>query len=166
MGSDSIINSIQQVRNETFRKGSSFTVTQVERNRDETCTPWAQTCTTSSHAGVLSCFSHVWFFATPWTSPSGTSVHGILQARIWSGWPCPPAGDLPDPGINPGSFISPVSAGGFFTSEPPGKLLQRRLMGQNPGALNAVTKDQVLPLAMVSWWRHKPFIPTMGGVGK
>ena len=26
-------------------------------------------------------FSHVWLFATPWTAPHGSSVHGILQAR-------------------------------------------------------------------------------------
>ena len=142
---DSIINFIRQVRNETFRKGSSFTVTQVERNRDETCTPWAWTCTTSSHAGVLSCFSHVRFFATPWTLACQVPLSmGFSRQGYWSGGPCPPAGDLPDPGIEPGSFIFLMSAGGFFTSEPPRKLLQRGLMGQNPGALNAVTKDQVL----------------------
>ena len=34
-------------------------------------------------------------------SPPGSSVHGILQARIyWSGLPCPLPGDLPDPGSN------------------------------------------------------------------
>ena len=35
-------------------------------------------------------------------SPPGSSVHRILQVRIleWvSGLPCPPPGDLPDPGI-------------------------------------------------------------------
>jgi len=32
--------------------------------------------------------------------------------------PYPPAGDLPDPGIEP---ESPALAGGFFTIEPPGK---------------------------------------------
>ena len=26
--------------------------------------------------------SHVWLFATPWTSLPGSSIHGILQARI------------------------------------------------------------------------------------
>ena len=35
--------------------------------------------------------------------PPGSSVHGILQARIWSGLPFPPPGDLPDPGIHPSS---------------------------------------------------------------
>ena len=47
----------------------------------------------------------------------GSSVHGILQARIyWTGLPCPPPGDLPDPGIEPTSLMSPALAGGFFTT--------------------------------------------------
>ena len=29
-------------------------------------------------------------------SPPGSSVHGILQAKHWSGLPCPPPGDLPE----------------------------------------------------------------------
>ena len=41
-------------------------------------------------------------------SPPGSSVHGILQARYWSGLPCPPHEDLPDPGINPASSVSPA----------------------------------------------------------
>ena len=31
------------------------------------------------------------------------TVHGILQARIWSGWPFPSPGDLPNPGTEPRS---------------------------------------------------------------
>ena len=31
---------------------------------------------------------------------SGSSVHGILQARCWSGLPFPRPEDLPDPGSN------------------------------------------------------------------
>ena len=33
----------------------------------------------------------------------GSSVHGILQARYWSGLPFPSPGDHPDPGVEPGS---------------------------------------------------------------
>jgi len=36
-------------------------------------------------------------------SPPGSSVHGILQAEYWSGLPFPSPGDLPHPGIKPGS---------------------------------------------------------------
>jgi len=51
-------------------------------------------------------------------SPPGFSVHGISQPRIleW-GLPFPSPGDFPDPGIKPLSIL----AGGFFTTEPPGK---------------------------------------------
>ena len=33
--------------------------------------------------------------------------------------PYPPLGDLPDPGIEPASLMSPALADGFFTTEPP-----------------------------------------------
>ena len=47
----------------------------------------------------------------------GSSVHGILQTRIMSGLPCLPLqGNLLDPGIKPWSLLSPVLAGGFFTT--------------------------------------------------
>ena len=38
-------------------------------------------------------------FLTPRPSLPGSSVHGISQARIWSGLPFPSPGDLPDPAI-------------------------------------------------------------------
>ena len=41
-------------------------------------------------------------------SPPGSSVHGILQARTWSGFPYPPPGDLPDPGIETKSPAAPA----------------------------------------------------------
>ena len=46
-------------------------------------------------------------------SPPGSSVRGILQARL-SGLPCPPPRDLPNPGIKLTSLTSPALAGGFF----------------------------------------------------
>ena len=54
-------------------------------------------------------------------SPPDSSVHGVSQARLWSGLPFPSQGSLPDPGIKPASLTFPAFAGGFFTSEPPGK---------------------------------------------
>ena len=36
-------------------------------------------------------------------SRPGSSVHGILQARMWGELPCFPPGDLPDSGIKPAS---------------------------------------------------------------
>ena len=49
-------------------------------------------------------------------SRPGSSVHGILQARIQEWVACPPPRDLPDPGIKPASLTSPALAGGFFTT--------------------------------------------------
>ena len=49
-------------------------------------------------------------------SPPVSSVHGILQARILEGLPCPPPGDLPDLGMEPVSLMSPALAGKFFTT--------------------------------------------------
>ena len=46
------------------------------------------------------------------------SVHGIFRQECWSGLPCPPLGDLSDPGIEP---RSPALQADALTSEPPGK---------------------------------------------
>ena len=40
------------------------------------------------------------------------------REEYWSGLQIPPPGDLPNPRIEP---VSPALAGGFFTTEPPGK---------------------------------------------
>ena len=39
-------------------------------------------------------------------SPPGYSIHGILQEGYWRGFPCPPPGDLSDPGVEPTSSAS------------------------------------------------------------
>ena len=44
----------------------------------------------------------------------GSSVHGILQARISSRLLCCPPESLPNPGIKPTSLMSPALAGRFF----------------------------------------------------
>ena len=41
---------------------------------------------------------------------------GFSRQEYWSGLPCPPPGDLPHPGIEPESFMSPALAGVFFTT--------------------------------------------------
>ena len=63
--------------------------------------------------------SHVLLFAAPWTAASQAPLStGFPRQEHWSGLLFPPAGDLPDPGIE---STSPALAGGFFSSEPPGK---------------------------------------------
>ena len=46
---------------------------------------------------------------------------GFSRQEYWSGLPFPSPGDLPDPGIEPMSLVSPVLAGRFLTTEPLGK---------------------------------------------
>ena len=46
---------------------------------------------------------------------------GFPNKKDWNELPFPTLGDLPDPGIE---LASPALAGGFFTTEPPGKSLQ------------------------------------------
>ena len=53
-------------------------------------------------------------------SPTGSTVIGILQARILEWLPCSPPGDLPDPGIEPIPCVSCIT-GSFFTAETLGK---------------------------------------------
>ena len=66
---------------------------------------------------VLSCFSHVQLCATLWTVALQAPLSmGFSWQEYWSGLPCPPPGDLPNPGIEPTSLMSPALAGGFFTT--------------------------------------------------
>ena len=59
-------------------------------------------------------------FATPWTVAHQAPLPmGFFRQEYWSGLPFPSPGDLPNPGIKP---VFPALAGGFFTTEPPGKL--------------------------------------------
>ena len=41
---------------------------------------------------------------------------GFSRQECWSGLPCPPPGDLPDPGIKPESLTSPALAGRYFSA--------------------------------------------------
>ena len=65
---------------------------------------------------VLSRFSHVQLFATLWTVAHQASLSmGFSRQEYWSGLPCPPPGDLPDPGIET-SLMSLALAGRSFTT--------------------------------------------------
>ena len=55
-------------------------------------------------------------------SPPDSSVHGILQARVLGWLPFPSPEDLPNPGTEPVSLMSPALSGRFFTWEAPGEL--------------------------------------------
>ena len=66
---------------------------------------------------MLSRFSHVRLFATSWTVALQAPLSvGFSRQEHWSGLPCPPPGDLPDPGAEAMYLMSLALAGGFFTT--------------------------------------------------
>ena len=66
-----------------------------------------------------SLFTHVWLFATTRivTLQAPLSI-GILRQEYWSGLPCSPPENLPNPGIEP---RSPALQADSLPFEPPGK---------------------------------------------
>ena len=76
--------------------------------------------------------SHVRLFATPWTVTYQAPLSmGFSRQECWSGLPFLSLGDLPDPGIEPGS---PALQADSLPSEPPRKPLlsdQCKAIGEN-----------------------------------
>ena len=66
---------------------------------------------------TLSRFSCVQLCATLWTIVHQAPLSmGFSRQDYWSGLPCPPPGDLPNPGTEPRVLKSPALTGGFFTT--------------------------------------------------
>ena len=68
---------------------------------------------------MLSHFSHVQLFET--VAPQAPLSMGFSRQECWSGLLFPSPGDLPNPETEPTSPVAPELAGGFCTTEPPGK---------------------------------------------
>ena len=92
--------------------------------------------------------SRIWLFATPWTiAYQVPPIMGFSRQEYWSGLPFPSLGDLPDPGIKPGS---PRLQADAVPSEPPGKPKVQHLTSLAP--------LPCLPLPTFLW-RQFPFSP-------
>ena len=121
------------------------------------------------HAHMFRC---VLLFATPWTVASQAPLPmGLSRQEHWSGLPCPPLGDLPNPGIEPVSLVSPELAGGFFTyakslqlcptlcdpidGSPPGSLV--------PGILQA-RKLRWVAISFSDAWKQKVKVKSLSFV--
>ena len=73
-------------------------------------------------ACLLSRFSHVRLATTLWTVAHQVSLlMRFSRQEYWSGLPCSPLGDLPDPGTEPMPLKSSALVGGFFTTSIPEK---------------------------------------------
>ena len=67
-------------------------------------------------------FSHIQLFETLWTVAHHTpQSRRFGRQEYWSGLPCPPLVDLPNPGMDSRIFCVSCIAGGFFTTGPLGK---------------------------------------------
>ena len=91
---------------------------------------------------------------------------GFSRQEYWNGLPCPPLGDLPDPGIEPSSLLSPALAGRFFTSSPTfGKTLitlgpkLSSLRGQTDQR-RVIQADGVILFILIQEARFFPFFPS------
>ena len=83
------------------------------------------TCVSLHSYSVISDSVTLWTVA----QQAPLSVKLSRQER-WSGLSFPPLGDLLDPGIELESPVAPALAGGFFTTEPPGKTHSARDLSQ------------------------------------
>ena len=78
---------------------------------------------------------------------------GFSKQEYWSGLPCPPPEDLPDPKIKLMSLMSPALAGGFFTTNATWealKLLLSKAPKQHTGLNNHVGVVWPGPLVFMS----------------
>ena len=85
-------------------------------------------------------------------NPSGSSIHGIFQARIQCGLPCSPPGDLPSPGMEPMFLLSPALVGRFFTTSATGASVSKR------GGQGTSQQGAVEPLSVQ---REEPHVPVL-----
>ena len=75
---------------------------------------------------LLSHFSHVQLFATPWTVAHQAPLSmGFFRQEYWRGCHALLQGDLPNPGIELAYLLSPALAGGFFTTSATWEALAR-----------------------------------------
>ena len=77
-------------------------------------------------------------------SPPGSSIHGILQARILERVALPSSRGSSQPSDRTVSLMSPALAGGFFPTEPPRKPLEEVWFGQPPYSLDWFLPDLTL----------------------
>ena len=90
---------------------------------------------------LLSCFSRVQLCATLWTTAYQALLSmGFSRQECWSGLPLPSPGDLPDPGIEPGSTALQIDS---LPSEPPGK----------PQSLHSFSSTQLSSETQASYWK-------------
>ena len=86
--------------------------------------------------------SRVWLFTTPWTVACQAPLSmGFIRQGYWSGLPCSPPGDLPNPGIQP---RSPTLQAYSLPNEPPGR-------PRNTGVGSLSLLQGIFPIQELNW---------------
>ena len=101
-------------------------------------------------------------------SPPGSSIHGILQARILSGLSCPSPGNFSHAGIKPSSTVSPVFQADSLPMSHQGILWTNRLVSnkgvrgfpgwavvKNPLANTGDIREGLDPRVRKIFWNRK-----------
>ena len=102
--------------------------------------------------------SHVQFFATPWTiAPLASLSMGFFRQEYWSGVPFPPPGDLPNPGTEWASAISPplqVDSLAIESSEKPICSEKTAKNGEIPGRDTKLVSPKISTTVnwFFPWW--------------
>ena len=108
--------------------------------------------------------------ATLWTVARQALLSmGFPRQKYWGGLPFPSPGDLPNPGIEP---TSPALAGGFSTTEPPGKPsgkyssnLTKLTQFKPPGMMSGeqrqgtASRQRGITLVKVQMYKHSKLFP-------
>ena len=80
-------------------------------------TPWTAAYQAPPSMGFSRRFSRAQLCETLWTVAHQAPLSlGFSRKEYWSGIPCLPPRNLPNPGTEPESLMSPALAGGFFTT--------------------------------------------------
>ena len=110
---------------------------------------------THTHIYMLSHFSPVQLFVTPWTAAHQVPLSmGFPRQEHWCGWPCLPPGDLPDSGIQLCLIMFPALAGDSLPLAPPGKPIYiyiPSLLSFPPHS--PCTRSYFLKLGLFAVWR-------------
>ena len=80
---------------------------------------------------------------------------GFSRQEYWSGLPCPPLGDLPDPWILNTRLWSLAFSGGFFTTSTTWEDPQFPDQGSNLGPLHWEYSLNCWTIREVPWWTFK-----------
>ena len=112
---------------------------------------------------MLSHFSHVRLCVTPWTVAHQSSLSlEFSRQQYWTGLPCPPPVDLPDPRTEPVSLKSPALAGGWIPEKTKSTFRQNWVAGNR--AVRATKWLSVKESAC--WCRRHRFDPWVGKISQ